>query len=358
VYSGQVVAEETSYAAAQINRVAATIERPKAVAFTFDDGPNDVWTPRFLDTLRANNARATFFVLGQAVRPMAHVFRRTIAEGHEVGTHSWRHDAFTRLSDAAIASDLKRCLQVMREEGATVRCFRPPYGAHNARVDADARALGLHVILWDVDPFDWKRPGADVIYDRVMKGVRDKAIILMHDGPAHREQTLAALQRLLPALRKQGYEFWTVSEIKGLTPPFTGVVHLTVGDTTYRLVPLPPDAKVIVGVEPLSLPSPVLRCGMELLVPARPVAEALGATVEYQPSTERLILRGTGGTALLRLDSTRAEVDGVAVRLAVPPALYGNQAYVPLSLLKRLCPASCTYDEATHILTIRNLSDL
>lgn len=356
LYSGEVLADETSYASAQINRTAATIKRSKAVAFTFDDGPNEVWTPRFLDTLRANHAKGTFFVLGQAVKPVSGVFRRIIAEGHEVGTHSWRHDAFTKLTDAAITADLQRCLQVMREEGATVRCFRPPYGAHNARVDADARALGLHVILWDVDPFDWKRPGTDVICNRVLHAVRDKAIILMHDGPAHREQTLAALQRLLPALRTQGYEFLTVSEIKGISPLYTGVVHLTVGDKTYRLTPLPADTRVTVGTVPLSLPSPILRCGQELLVPARPVAEALGAAVEYDPSTERLIIRGTGGSGLLRLDSERADVDGLDVRLAVPPALYGNQAYVPLSLLKRLCTASCVYDEASHLLAIRSLS--
>jgi peptidoglycan/xylan/chitin deacetylase (PgdA/CDA1 family) len=356
VYSGEVVADETSFAGAQISRTAATIKRPKAIALTFDDGPNEVWTPRVLDTLKANNVRATFFVLGQAVRPVSNMFRRILAEGHEVGTHSWRHDAFTRFTDQQIISDLQRCLQVMRAEGATVRCFRPPYGAHNARVDADARSLGLHVILWDVDPDDWKRPGADAIFNRIMKGARDKVIVLMHDGPAHREQTLAALQRLIPALRKQGYEFLTVSELKGFAAPYTGVVHLTVGDTTYRLTPLPADTTVTVGTDPLTLTSPILRCGQDMLVPARQVAEALGASVEYQSATERLIIRGTGGNGLLRLDSTRAEVDGTAVNLAVPPALYANQAYVPLSLLKRLCTASCVYDEVRHTLTIRSLS--
>jgi peptidoglycan/xylan/chitin deacetylase (PgdA/CDA1 family) len=356
LYSGEVVADETAFASAQINRTAATVKRPKAVAFTFDDGPNEVWTPRVLDTLRANDAKGTFFVLGQAVKPVSGMFRRIIAEGHEVGTHSWHHDSFTRLTDAAIASDLGRCLKVMREEGATVRCFRPPYGAHDSRVDAAAKRLGLHVILWDVDPFDWKRPGADVIYSRVMKSVRDKAIILMHDGPTRREQTLAALQQLLPALRKQGYEFLTVSELKGFAPLYTGVVHLTVGGTTYRLAPLPVDMKVTVDTAPLALSSPVLRCGTEMLVPARAFASALGAAVEYQTATEQLIIRGTGGNGLLRLDSTRCEVDGVAVNLAVPPALYANQAYVPLSLLKRLCTASCVYDEGRHVLTIRSLS--
>jgi peptidoglycan/xylan/chitin deacetylase (PgdA/CDA1 family) len=346
-YSGLPLSYGVTYASAQVNRTAEHL-RAKSVALTFDDGPNTVWTPQVLATLKRYGAKGTFFVLGQAVKPMSSVFRRTLAEGHEVGTHSWHHDQFTRMSPAAMRADLERCLKAMQSEGAQVRWFRPPYGAHNKQVDQVAQSLGLHVALWDIDPMDWKRPGADAIYQRIMRHVTNHCIILMHDGPQRREQTVAALNRIIPDLQARGYDCLTLSEVKGLVPIYTGVVDLRVDGRHYRLEPLSGDWRVLVDGKPLILPLRPLRWQAEILVPARTVGERLGARLEYDKATETLTVSGDGGTVVFRLDSLTCELDGKTTPLLVPAILCNQQALVPLSILKRVCAASATVDQLQH----------
>jgi len=364
VLSKKAARFEVAYASAVVEPATGS-PREKCIAFTFDDGPNRTWTPKILDLLGSYNARGTFFVLGQAVKPVSDVFKRELAEGHEVGTHSWHHDSFTRLSNDEIKADLTRCMKAMKAEGAqSVTWFRPPYGAHSPRVDAVAKGLGLRIALWDIDTLDWRRPGADRVTSRVLAGLKDGAVVLMHDGPAHREQTLTALRRLIPMLQSRGYRLVTMSEARGVKPLFTGEVVLHIDGHQYHLVPMAGGVKVRVNGVLQDMPQPPLHVReapagggvapeWQILVPARTIGAEMGGTVVYDAKVQTITVAGPGGKARFWLHSTRCEVDGKETQLSVPSALYGHTAFVPISVLKRVCLSSCVYDAGRRLLLIK-----
>ena len=353
--SGELLSSEVTYASAVV-RKAVSVDRSRCVALTFDDGPNDTWTPQYQAVLSRHGARATFFVLGQAVKHFAPVVRGHLELGNEVGVHSWHHDDFRKLSQQQVRDDLKRCLRVMREVGVReVRWFRPPYGEHPRGTDQVARELGLRIAMWDVDTNDWRLPGADKIVARALKGLRGGVVILMHDGPRRREQTLAAIRVLIPAIQKRGYQLVTMSEAKGLVPNFTGDVVYAIGGKELRLRAMP-GAQVEVNGAVVPLEVGPFRAEQEIVVPARSVAGALGAKVTYDKATETLTVEGVGGTAVMELDSPQAMVNGQGVTLTVPALLYGRQVLAPVSVLKRVCGASCMYDEVARALRMKPLA--
>jgi len=350
--SGKLVDVETTRACA-IVLPAGDARRPKCVAFTFDDGPNPHWTPRVLDTLSAHGARGTFFVLGQAVKPISEVFERTVGEGHEVGTHSWSHRKFPPMSDGEARTDLRRCIRVMKEQGAeAIRWFRPPWGEYTARTKAVAAQLGLGIAMWDIDTLDWQQPGVDKICQRITRGLKDGAVILMHDGPRKRQQTVAALKRMIPALRKRGYQAVTMSEARGLVPVFGGEFVLQIAEDEFRFAPLPANAVVRVNAQTLSLCLAPLRCGEDILMPVREIATALGASVSYDKEAQTVRVNGAGQDGVFPLNSTRATINGQERKLHAPSLLYSACAFVPLSALKSILDISCVYDGVQHILTI------
>lgn len=194
----------------------------RTVALTFDDGPDPTWTPAVLDVLRRHGARATFFVVGSRVNRHPDLVRRILAEGHEIGAHTfshadltaapgWRRDLETGLTDHAIV-------------GATGRhaaLFRPPYSSRPADLTAADVAVLRDVdriaVLADLDPADWRRPGADAIVATATPRGNRGAVVLLHDGGGDRSQTVAALDRLVPSLTARGYRFTTISD--GLGAP-------------------------------------------------------------------------------------------------------------------------------------------
>ena len=97
--------------------------------------------------------------------------------------------------------------------GFTPCLFRPPGGAYNSRVVADAKALGMTTVIWNVDPRDWSTPGSGAIYSRVVSAARPGAIVIMHDGGGNRSETVAALPRIIRTLRDRGYHLVTVSKL-------------------------------------------------------------------------------------------------------------------------------------------------
>jgi peptidoglycan-N-acetylglucosamine deacetylase len=334
--SGQPAGWEVAYASAVVRTLPAD-SPARRVALTFDDGPNPPTTGRILDLLKRYHARGTFFVLGQGMRPLASTLRRTASEGHEIGLHSWHHDLFLRKSDAWIRADLTRCQKTLASLGLPpARWFRPTYGAHSARTDRVARSLGLHIALWDIDPFDWRRPGAGVIYNRIISRVHSGDIILMHDGGGPRSQTVAALEQLLKTLSARGYEFVTLSDLEGIESPFTGVVRLQVGGEWFTYRPRLGRGPLTVSGVTLKVEDRALECRGEALVPARAASEQLGCALVYDKPAQVLTLRGRGGELVLRMDSPQAQIDGRRELLPVPPVLYRQVAYVPLSALRRV----------------------
>lgn len=175
----------------------------KVVYLTFDDGPDPTWTPRVLGLLARHQARATFFVLGNSARSHPGLVARIRAGGHAVGNHSVSHKSLPSLSPGRLHREIAG--------GVRSRCFRPPYGATSARVRTAIRKAGMRQVLWDVDPQDWRRPGAAAISQRILSQVGNGSIVLMHDGGGDRAQTARALDRVLTTLAARGYAFRPLS---------------------------------------------------------------------------------------------------------------------------------------------------
>ena len=155
------------------------------IAMTFDDGPSSANTPRLLEILKQRNIKATFFLIGQNVASNPDIVRRILADGHEVGNHSWTHPQLSKLSDDRVTTEINKTQDAIKEaSGFTPTLLRPPYGAITARQREWIESqFGLSIILWSVDPFDWKRPGASVITQRILSQARPGAIILVTRHP-------------------------------------------------------------------------------------------------------------------------------------------------------------------------------
>lgn len=195
------------------------------VALTFDDGPDPAYTPQILDVLARHGARATFFVVGSKVNQHPELARRIVAEGHEIGVHTFSH------VELAAVPGWRRTLELTLAQnaiaGATGRqstLLRPPYSAHPSAMTAtefealrDAAAGSYLVVLADHDTRDWSRPGVDAIVEAATPAEGSGAVVLFHDGGGDRTQTVAAVDRLLTDLGGRGVRFTTVSEGLGLT---------------------------------------------------------------------------------------------------------------------------------------------
>ncbi len=194
------------------------------VALTFDDGPHFALTPRLLDTLKAKGVHATFFVVGQNAKEYPAILKRAIAEGHEIGNHSWSHPNLAKMSDEAVKSELNRTSDAVEAAiGKRPTLMRPPYGSFTKTQGKWFHdELGFTVVLWDVDPEDWRDPSAAVVEDRVLNGwkgstgVRNGSIVLSHD--IHKG-TVEAEPEIIDRLIAKGYKFATVSELIAMNEP-------------------------------------------------------------------------------------------------------------------------------------------
>lgn len=184
----------------------------KTVAITFDDGPSPKLTTELLDMLKARGVKATFYVVGQNAEAHPEILRRMVAEGHEVGNHSWNHPAFTKIGAAGVTSQVERTNAAIRAAiGENPKTLRPPYGATNAKISQRLHdEYGLKIIMWDVDPMDWKYRNAARVQNAILTQTKPGSIILVHD--IH-PSSVAAMPGTLDALLARGYKFVTVSEL-------------------------------------------------------------------------------------------------------------------------------------------------
>lgn len=186
----------------------------KLVSLTFDDGPGRVTEP-VLEVLAHHGATATFNVLGERVEGREGLLRRTLAEGHEIGNHAFRHERLARHPLDAYRQLRRTSAAIQAAAGVRPRVFRPPYGSVSRSVVAAARLAGLVTVRWDVDPHDYETPGAEVIRRRIVRRVKPGSIVLLHDDRRALEQTAVALDGALRELRERGYGFVTTSELLG-----------------------------------------------------------------------------------------------------------------------------------------------
>ena len=190
------------------------------IALTFDDGPSKATTPRLLDMLAKRGIKVTFFVLGENVQENPEILKREIAEGHEIGNHSWNHPNLAKMSEEAVRSQLQRTQDlVFQLTGLKPKTMRPPYGSFTEHQRKWANEqFGLKIALWEVDPLDWKKPGASVIAHRILSETHPGYIILAHDIHA---QTVDAMEETLDGLLAKGFKFVTVSELIAMDHPVT-----------------------------------------------------------------------------------------------------------------------------------------
>lgn len=168
------------------------------VGLSFDDGPGP-YTPRILKVLDAHHVHATFFQVGVHVLGSGAIERRILGSGSFVQDHSWKHELRPSRDSMSRTKSV-----IAKTAGFTPCLFRPPYGDRGGSVVSDAHGLGLRTIIWNVDPQDWSSPGSGAIAKRVMSQVRPGSIILLHDGPERRAQTLSALPVILDRLAARG----------------------------------------------------------------------------------------------------------------------------------------------------------
>jgi peptidoglycan-N-acetylglucosamine deacetylase len=190
---------------------AATPERRRMVALTFDDGPSPAYTPAVLRILRAMNVKATFCVVGWMSRRHPELVAAIHNHGHALCNHTEHHMSnFAGRSRRIISSEIVSAADLVQSiTGIAPAFYRSPGGSISAEVLKAAQKRGMRVLGWSVDPHDFRNPPAALIVSNVMTAVRPGAIILLHDGGSNRSATVQALPELIRALRGEGYGFRT-----------------------------------------------------------------------------------------------------------------------------------------------------
>lgn len=180
----------------------------KMAALTFDDGPDNILTPKVLSLLKAHDARATFFLLGTKVNLFPATVEQTIDAGHEVGNHTWSHKDLTTISFNEITEEIVRTNEIIAET-ANIQpvIYRAPFGANTDAVD---QYVPMTEVNWDIDTEDWLTHDPVQINQMIKNNISDGDIVLMHD--VH-DMTVESLDEMLQYLTDEGYELVTVSEI-------------------------------------------------------------------------------------------------------------------------------------------------
>jgi peptidoglycan/xylan/chitin deacetylase (PgdA/CDA1 family)/spore germination protein YaaH/GT2 family glycosyltransferase len=203
---------------------------PKAIALTFDDGPDATWTPPILDALEKAGVPATFFVVGENALEHPALLQRIVADGDEIGNHSYTHPNLATTGERTTKLELNATQRLIQAyTGRSTTLFRAPYfgDAEPTTMDEIAPALlaqdlGYTVVGLHVDPNDWQRPGTDAIVRQVVEQVEDASadssrnVVLLHDGGGDRQQTVDALPQIIAILKAKGYHFVTASQLVGV----------------------------------------------------------------------------------------------------------------------------------------------
>ncbi len=203
---------------------------PKKIALTFDDGPDATWTPKILDILEREHVPGTFFVIGENALQHPQLLRRIVADGFEIGNHTYTHPNLALSNDRTVDLELNTTQRLVQAyTGRSMTLFRAPYFGDAEPTTPDelgpallAQQHGYTIVGLHVDPNDWQRPGTEEIIRQVLQQVdavspdRSANVVLLHDGGGNREQTVEALPRVIAGLRARGYSFVTASELVGI----------------------------------------------------------------------------------------------------------------------------------------------
>lgn len=182
----------------------------KPIYLTFDDGPLEPFTSQILDVLDKYNAKATFFVCGKNAEVFPEIVKKIAAAGHSLGNHSYSHP-WVRSYLGLLEKEVKKTDQILYElAGSRPYLLRMPWGIHWPWVKKFAKDNGYNLLRWDVAGLDWFKVSPEYISGRILRRLRPKSIVLLHDGSMpkgrdSRSNTVKALEQILQALPAQGY---------------------------------------------------------------------------------------------------------------------------------------------------------
>ena len=186
---------------------AKTADKNK-VAITFDDGPNPEYTVELLEGLQKRGVKATFFVLGAEVEKYPDIVKKIDDGGHLIGVHSYEHVNFGQIGDEAAIEQIEKTQEAIHNvTGKYAGYIRPPYGCWKKSLDVE---VPLIEVLWDIDPLDWATKDADTVVQRILKGVTEGSIILLHDAS---QSSVQAAFSVIDILQQENYEFVTVEDL-------------------------------------------------------------------------------------------------------------------------------------------------
>jgi peptidoglycan/xylan/chitin deacetylase (PgdA/CDA1 family) len=264
----------------------------KVVSLTFDDGPHPTFTPRVLDVLRAKGVQATFFMIGRQAERYPELVQQVAAAGHLIGNHTWNHAHLQGLPEDRFAFEVDHTRDVLESiSGQQVVCTRPPYG--DARPDTVQRLAdhGQASVVWSADSEDFDKPGVDAIVRNALEHLGPGSIVLMHDGGGNRDQTIAALPRIIDEIRARGYQIVPVCDgrehrpsgyLDAVDAPEPESVHVAGWVKDPDSDGAPPIRVTIDGTTALDLPAAIARTdgrwGFDVELPAEPGERRVCAT--------------------------------------------------------------------------------
>lgn len=194
----------------------------KRLCLTFDDGMDPRYTPRLLDLLAEHGVRATFFVLASTAERHPALLRRMAEEGHVVALHSYDHKNQILELPHRLCRDFQRSVEIFASQGVPVSFYRAPWGHITPLGIWLCRKYGLQMVLWTVIIGDWKRDATvEQLCGKLYRQVQGSAVICLHDGRGKKEaplRTIAALERMIPYWKEEGYVFETIPEFTQADP--------------------------------------------------------------------------------------------------------------------------------------------
>lgn len=178
------------------------------VALTFDDGPTEEFTPQILAILKKYNIKATFFMVGANATAHPDMVKKVHEAGHAIGSHTETHPMLTKINETQLQHEVKTPSEtIYKIIGKKPICLRYPFGASNQHVRDVIRGAGMAPVPMGFNSFDYDRPGTQKIVDQIVKNAHSGTVILLHDGYAKREQTVAALPLIIDGIKKKGLGF-------------------------------------------------------------------------------------------------------------------------------------------------------
>lgn len=214
---------------ATVSRVVVNIPvNDNSVALTIDDGPHPLITSLFLDILHDRGIQATFFVVGEKVEECPELLRRMVAEGHEIGNHTYSHPRLGQVSDVAALTQIRAgALAIGKVAGVQTRLLRPPGGGIAEHVLRAATAANCTVVLWTHNSNDWTKPAPEEIAANALRNLKPGSIILMHQGDI---ESVRALPLIIDGVRERGLRLTTVGDMISRAPvpalPITQIMSL------------------------------------------------------------------------------------------------------------------------------------